>query len=165
LEIAPEFWDAVGRVKVAPTNSASWEMTLEFQSDGVLFGSMVKSSPFCSKSSIELLFQQNFRLADQDENEPDFDRATLGIPDTIPSDPQSEVLVFDTVAARFIKSIHCANEDVRLRLNSLTGINTERFAVTPALFEGRADSRFWANKRIDIESIGDRDATPEVIWD
>ena len=164
LEIAPEFWEEVGQAKIAPTNSASREMILEFQSDGVLIGSTIYSSPFCSKSSIELLFQQKFRLKEQDKSLPDFDRSKLGIPDGMPTDPQSEVLVFDTVAARFIKSIHCANEDVRLRLESFPGIDAESIAITPALFIRRPDSAFWDNKRIDIESIGERTVNPEVTW-
>ena len=165
LEIASEFWEKVGQVQIAPTNSASREMILEFKSDGVLIGSTIYSSPFCSKSSIELLFQQKFRLREQDKSLPDFDRVKLGIPDDLPSDPQSEVLVFDTVDTRFIKSIHCATESVRLRLQSIPGVNAEIIRITPALFKERAGSAFWARNRIDIDSIGERTVNPEVIWD
>jgi hypothetical protein len=164
LEIASEFWEKVGHVKIAPTNSASREMILEFQSDGALFGSTIYVSPFCAKDSIELLFQRNFRLVDQDKDLPDFDRVKLGVPDDLPSDPQSEVLVFDTIDSSFIKLIHCATESVRSRLVSIPGISAELIRVTPTLFKERSDSAFWAKNRIDIDSIGQRITGPEVMW-
>jgi hypothetical protein len=64
-------------------------------------------------------------------------REDRGIPESYPTDPQAEILVFDKIGLEYIVAAHFANEDILSMYKAkLNGIEAK---VTPRLFENRED--------------------------
>ncbi|ROO76295.1 uncharacterized protein DUF4433 [Vibrio crassostreae] len=64
-------------------------------------------------------------------------REERGIPESYPTDPQAEILVFDKIGLEYIVAAHFANEDILSMYKAkLNGIEAK---VTPRLFENRED--------------------------
>ncbi|MGN7437588.1 MAG: DarT ssDNA thymidine ADP-ribosyltransferase family protein [Alcanivorax sp.] len=69
------------------------------------------------------------------------DRNTLGIPDKYPTNPQAEVLVFDTIETDYILGVFCQSQT---RANILKQQYTDfHFKVGRSAFRARTDYRHW----------------------
>ncbi len=68
-------------------------------------------------------------------------RSQLGIKDYLTTDPQAEVLVFDTVEPSYIAAVCCQNSIIQKELSSLhPGIPIK---VASSLYNGRCDYGHW----------------------
>lgn len=71
----------------------------------------------------------------------DKNRATLGLTASLPTNPQAEVLVLDSIPKDFIIGVATSNESTGQRLSaSHPGVNV---LAAPALFNARSDYQHW----------------------
>ena len=70
-------------------------------------------------------------------------RKKLGIPDKYPTNPQAEVLVFDTIPIDYITKIYFEKEKVLNRYNDLVFPEHIKEKVFPKAFSYRKDWEFW----------------------
>ena len=68
-------------------------------------------------------------------------RSSIGLKDFLTTDPQAEVLVFDTVEPRYILGVCCQN---RITLDKLKSQHSEiTFKLLPSLYSYRHDYEHW----------------------
>jgi hypothetical protein len=68
------------------------------------------------------------------------DRATTKLPDSYPTDPQAEILIFNKVTKDFIVAAHFQNKKVAKEYNNV--LNGIKAKVTPSLYKNRIDHDF-----------------------
>ena len=78
----------------------------------------------------------------------------LSIPENYPTHPQAEVLVFDSIPAQYIKTIHFWNETAleQWRFN-YAGTYFQTFSADRQYFHARVDYKIWRPTNFDNEGI------------
>jgi len=80
---------------------------------------------------------------------PNITRQTLGLPDHYPTNPQAEVLVFDSIPVKYIQAVHLEQSSAEL-FTSLKKVNpTIELVHNTRYFAPRSDYPFWRSQRFD----------------
>lgn len=96
---------------------------------------------FQSHKEFENMFAQNFK----------FSREEQLLPDSMPTDPQAEILIKDIIDPHFIERICFNNQNDLSRYLTHRGIIDEetkkRTCVDPTFFKPRIDYHFWSKEK------------------
>lgn len=71
-------------------------------------------------------------------------REELGIPDYYPTNPQAEILVFDTIPVNYIHGVYFENKQILTRYKADVPDSID-IGVDPNVFLPREDWKFWQN--------------------
>lgn len=74
-------------------------------------------------------------------------RAQLNIPDSYPTDPQAEVVVFDVVPVSMLQRIYVSNPSTKQQIKMIISRISVSIpcSIEPRFFEPRQDYKFWSN--------------------
>lgn len=94
--------------------------------------------------SLKGIFRDFYNIKHQD----------LSIPGNYPTHPQAEVLVFDSIPAQYIKTVHFSNETTlkQWRFNHI-GTYFQTFSADRQYFDARVDYKVWSPANLDNEGI------------
>ena len=88
-------------------------------------------------------------------------RQDLQIPNNYPTNPQAEVLVFDSIPTRYIKTVHFRNATI---LREWRSINSETYSQmltsNSSYFNPRHDWAAWQRDNLDSDEIPEVDKPP-----
>ena len=123
-----------------------WELGCAFCQDNAA-RTAISSIPLEDRKKTEALkdmFKDFYNIRHQD----------LSIPQDYPTHPQAEVLVFDSIPARYIKAIHFWDTDAQNRwLPSITGTNYETVCTDRHYFKYRSDYEIWRREKFNNKGI------------
>lgn len=152
LEISPKILLGLPELIVCPTNASSSEISAEFERGEMQIrrGEYVSyrgiGDALRQRNAINLLFADQFRISGDQTT---YRRSDLGYLAGIPNDPQSEIILFDSIPANRLTRVHVQNEKIMRTVESLPNVPGD-VRVSPGLFESRDDWLFWNGKRLNV---------------